>query len=70
MGSQIMKIYATMLDEFVFYGQCTEEPCSVSHVIAFERECWLRSEMCVFGGSLDIELFSEKIFIREMAISF
>ena len=44
---------------------------SVSHVIAFERECWLRSEMCVFGGSLDIELFSEKIvFIREMAISF
>ena len=25
-----MKIYATMLDEFVFYGQCTEEPCTVA----------------------------------------
>ena len=43
---------------------------SVSHATASERECWLKCEICVFGGSLDIELFSEKIFIRVMSISF
>ena len=31
-GSQILEIYIIMLVEFVFYGQCSGEPCTVS--------CW------------------------------
>ena len=41
MGSQVLEIYATMLDEFVFYGQCTEEPCAAIKLLHFLQRIFL-----------------------------